>query len=300
MKFSIFQESRIGCRGMNQDRVKWAQTTEAVLLVVADGMGGHRHGEVAAHIAVEHIATAFRQAALPRLDDPPRFLTETLGSAHDAINDYAELRAIPLADAPRTTCVACVIQDGHALWAHVGDSRLYHVRGAATLTRTIDHSRVQMLVDNGEITEAEALHHPHRNLVFSCLGGDCPPRIDLSKATHLERGDILALCSDGAWAPVADRFPAAFALPLDRAVPFLLDAAEDAAGPSCDNLSLIALRWDSADITEEGEPSTQVLSAISTMAQNFSHAVDLTEAEIERTVAEIRDSILTQKPNGAI
>lgn len=299
MKFSVVHDSRIGRRGMNQDRVDWAQTAQSALLVVADGMGGHLHGEVAAQIAVQHIINAFQQAALPRLDDPPRFLIEALGQAHNAINDYATLRALPLVDAPRTTCVACVIQDGHALWAHVGDSRLYHVRGATTLARTIDHSRVQMLVDSGEITETEALSHPHRNLVFTCLGGDGQPRIDLSKATRLEPGDILALCSDGAWAPVAERFPAAFALPLERAVPFLLDAAEEAAGPGCDNLSLIALRWDADDPATETDPSTQVLSAISTMAENFAHAVDLTEAEIERTVAEIRDSILTQKPNGA-
>jgi serine/threonine protein phosphatase PrpC len=302
MKYSVCHDSRIGCRSMNQDRLDWAQTPVAVLLVVADGMGGHRLGDVAAQVAVERIMQAFLQAATPRLENPQQFLAEAVTAAHRAINDYAAQRAIPLDDAPRTTCVACVIQDGQALWAHVGDSRLYHLRWGRTLTRTRDHSRVQMLIDAGQITEREALTHPQRNLVFNCLGGDTPPHIDLSRPTPLAPGDILALCSDGAWAPTGDRFSSAFALPIERAVPFLLDAAEEAAGASCDNLTLLVLRWDSADGQHEAvddDPATQPLSTVSTIIQNFAEAAILTEADIERSVAEIRDSILSQKSNGA-
>jgi PPM family protein phosphatase len=303
MDFALFHDSRIGRRSMNQDRVDWAQTATAVLLVVADGMGGHRHGEVAAQVAVTTVVDAFRHQAAPRLDAPSRFLQAALDDAHRAINDYAALRAIPIDDAPRTTCVACVIQDGQACWAHVGDSRLYHIRDGRTVARTLDHSRVQMLVDSGAITPAEALVHPQRNLVYSCLGGDMTPRIDVSPPVALDVGDVLALCSDGAWAPTAERFPAAFSLPPERAVPLLLDAAEAAAGPSCDNLTLIALRWASATDTTHHDQSTQRLSAVSTVVQDYgatpNQPADLSDADIERAVAEIRQRIQNQKPNGA-
>jgi serine/threonine protein phosphatase PrpC len=296
MKFNVFHDSRIGRRSMNQDRLDWAHTSEALLLVVCDGMGGHRHGEVAAQLAVQQLMTAFRNAASPRLDDPPRFLNESLRDAHFAINNYAALRAIPIDDAPRTTCVACVIQDGHALWAHVGDSRLYLVRAGRTVKRTLDHSRVQMLIDSGEITAEEARTHPQRNLVFSCLGGDMTPRIDISPAIVLEAGDTLALCSDGAWAPLADRLEKGFGLPLERAVPFLLDEAEAAAGPGCDNLTLIALRWESAAGSPQSDDATRPFSAISTLVQNFGEYTkgnSLTDADIDRAVNEIRGTIRT-------
>jgi serine/threonine protein phosphatase PrpC len=294
MKFNVFHDSRIGRRSMNQDRLDWAHTAESLLLVVCDGMGGHRHGEVAAQLAVQQLMTAFRNAATPRLDDPPRFLNESLRDAHFAINNYAALRAIPVDDAPRTTCVACIIQDGHALWAHVGDSRLYLVRAGQTFKRTFDHSRVQMLIDAGEITLEEAKTHPQRNLVFSCLGGDMTPRIDISPAVALEAGDTLALCSDGAWAPLADRLSKGFGLPLERAVPFLLDEAEATAGPGCDNLSLIALRWESSAGRPQIDDATRPFSAISTIVQNFAAEIRntmLSDAEIDRAVTEIRSTI---------
>ena len=314
MKFSIVHDSRIGCRNMNQDRLNWAQTDDAVLLVLCDGMGGHRHGEIAAQLAVQRVCEIFRRVATPYLADPLRFLTDAITQAHAAINDYAAQRAIPLNDAPRTTCVVCVVQDGIALWAHVGDSRLYHLRAGDAVSRTTDHSRVQMLLDAGEITADEAARHPQRNLVYNCLGGDAPPRIDVAKAVRLEPDDIIALCSDGAWAPVADRFPAAFALPLQRAVPLLLDAAEAAAGPTCDNLSLIALRWEC--VASELEAETMQASAISTLVEDFAGAQAaagsgqgqlfpsgeaLTEADIDRAVADIRARIQqanTNKPTG--
>lgn len=303
MKYSLFHESRIGRRNMNQDSLDWASTSDALLLVVADGMGGHRHGEVASHLAVQQVCNAFRRDATPCLSDPPRFLADTLRAAHESINNYSSLRAIPLDDAPRTTCVVCIVQDGHAIWAHVGDSRLYHVRAGQTVRRTLDHSRVQMLLDAGEITPEEARGHPQRNLVFSCLGGDSEPRIDVSTAVRLEPGDVLALCSDGAWAPVAEKFPAAFRLPVERAVKFVLDAAEAAAGPGCDNLSLIAMRWESAAVMPRIEVDTQPLSVISTIQQDFAEAcmaAPLSDADIDRAVSEIRSHIHSQKPTGAL
>ena len=257
MKFAIFQESRIGKRKVNQDRMNYAYTRDALLMVVADGMGGHLHGEIAAQIAVQTITDTFKNLARTTLSDPFLFLSRTLSQSHLAINKHAGER--DLADAPRTTCIVCIIQNNIAYWAHVGDSRLYAIRDGQVLAQTRDHSHVKLLLEQGLIDEAAAAVHPSRNLVYSCLGGPNPPEIEFSRKTPLLKGDIIALCTDGAWAPFADNTlvnTLATQTPMD-AVPRLLDQAERNAGSHCDNLTLMAMQWESAS----AEPSSQNAAA---------------------------------------
>ena len=243
MKFSLYQESRTGARPDNQDRIGCFRSGDALLMVVADGMGGHLNGEVAAEIAVQTLAGAFRRDARPRLADPLQFLRQGFNLAHDAIVGHCA--AGPLTNTPRTTCVACVVQDSIAYWAHAGDSRLYHIRGARIRAQTRDHSRVRMLIDRGLLREEEAGDHPDRNKIFSCLGGMMPPQVDVSNETLLQPGDTLVLCSDGLWGPIpAEAICAALdARDVGRAMPGLLDAAEAHAGRDCDNLSVVAITW---------------------------------------------------------
>ena len=293
MRFSITHDSRLGKRQMNQDRLGWANTDDALLLVLCDGMGGHRHGEIAAQIVVDHCLRVFRHAARPRLDDPRRFLSDSLLDAHWAINNYASLRAIPLDDAPRTTCVACVIQDGLATIAHTGDSRAYLVRNGQTRTRTYDHSRVQMLIDAGELSEEQAQTHPQRNLVITCLGGAIPPPIDVAQAIRLEAGDTIALCSDGVWGPLGEQLSAGLIYPLERAVPTLLERAELLAGPSCDNLSLIVLRWESAAGRPQSDEKTGALTGHDTLIEDFTRTLPrpLAEHEIAAAITAVKGQI---------
>ena len=203
MNYTIAQETRIGGREINQDRVAWLATADAVLMVVADGMGGHLQGEVAAQIAIDTVTGSFRSEAKTRLADPARFLDTTLRQAHQTIVRYASDCRIPPHAAPRTTCIACVVQDGQAIWAHAGDSRLYLIhgqpQGPARVAKTRDHSIVQRMVDEGSLSHAAAASHPLRNRVFSCLGGDEAPQIEVSRPEPLEEGDLIALCTDGAW-----------------------------------------------------------------------------------------------------
>src|ERR1700675_3624393 len=126
MRFSIFQESRKGARKANEDRTGYAYSRDALLMLAADGMGGHLHGEVASQIAVQLLSEAFQREAKPKLADPSGFLQKSILDAHFALIDYAKARK--LTETPRTTCVACIVQDSTAWWAHVGDSRLYHIR----------------------------------------------------------------------------------------------------------------------------------------------------------------------------
>src|SRR5512141_2460927 len=169
MRFTIFQESRKGQRKVNQDRIAYTFSRDALLLVVADGMGGHAGGEIAAQICTRLYIERFQQEAKPVLRNPLKFLQETMLRAHEALGSYAN--QFSMLETPRTTCVACIVQAGSAYWAHAGDSRLYLYRQGAPIAQTKDHSKVQYLVDQGIIDPREAPTHPDRNKVFSCLGG---------------------------------------------------------------------------------------------------------------------------------
>ena len=306
MKFTIYQESRVGRRRNNQDRLGHSYSRDALLMVVADGMGGHLHGEVAAQIAVQYLTEVFQRAAKPRLADPFRFLADGLTKAHLAVQDYAIAKHLPEAESPRTTCVACIVQDSVAYWAHVGDSRLYVLREGRILTRTRDHSTVQAMIDDGRLTEAQAASHPMRNRVYSCLGGQHEPQIEFSRKTTLQAGDVIALCSDGVWGPLDDQYFVGSLSGADvmQAAPPLLDEAERAGGAKCDNLSLIAMRW--GENYGEEAPATAVetqsmpFDAHSTQMPDFvqrrAPLPELTDEDIECAIDEIRNAIRKNSP----
>jgi PPM family protein phosphatase len=297
MRFTIYQESRTGKRKSNQDRIAYCYTRDALLMLVADGMGGHEHGELAAHIAAQYIAQSFQRHAQPALHDPALFLSRALTGAHHAILDTSFDRRLP--EAPRTTVVACVIQAGMAHWAHAGDSRLYLFRHGYVHKRTRDHSRVQLMVDQGLIDAAEADHHPGRNRIYSCLGGNHSPQIEYSARTPLYDGDTIALCSDGAWGPLGDDalLIGLTAHPPAKAVPLVLDRAEALAGHSADNLSVVAMCWhdDVGAISPDAiSTRTMALNDINTQIDSNNPGLnnsDLDEDEIERAIREINAAI---------
>jgi len=298
MRFTIYQESRIGRRPSNQDRIAYCYSRDALLMLVADGMGGHQHGELAAHIAAQYITHAFQRDAQPALPDPARFLSHALSGAHHAIVDDSFDRR--LSEAPRTTIVACVVQNGMAWWAHAGDSRLYLLRRGSILQQTRDHSRVQLLIEQGIIRAAEAATHPGRNRIYSCLGGTHAPQIDHGVPCRLQDGDIIALCSDGVWGPLGDDailLGLHDALPA-QAVPQLLDRAELHGGDKADNLSLVAMCWhDDAGAARPDAISTQTMALddfateMDLSSRSSERLVDLDEDEIERAIREINAAI---------
>jgi len=306
MKFSIYQDSRQGPRKMNQDRVAYAYTRDSLVMVVADGMGGHLHGEVAAQIATQFIGEAFQREAQPRLEDPFRFLLNAITNAHHSIIDYANQRN--LLETPRTTCVACVVQDGLAHWAHVGDSRLYFVREGRIEHVTKDHSRVQILVDAGRIREEAVPAHPDRNKIFNCLGQMTVPRVDLSRRVALKHGDVILICTDGVWGALTSKIICEELLRADilTAVPKLLDTAEARAGKEGDNLSALAMTW--AD--ELGDEAPTWISTVTMDEKEYKSTVQqfhkttppappgyLSDDEIERAIDEIRTAIRKHSGN---
>jgi PPM family protein phosphatase len=299
MKFVFHQETHVGKRPYNQDRLGHWRTPESLLLVLADGMGGHAHGDIAAELTMRHIAASFRRDARPRLADPDLFLFRAVGRSHGML--LREAQALGLAESPRTTVVACVVQEGRAYWSHVGDSRLYLVRRGELLVRTRDHTRVQQLMDEGKLRPEDAGMHPERNRLLQCVGGVQAPRIAPTAHARLERDDVLLLCSDGLWGPLSDREIVAGlqAAPLADAVARLAAEAQARAGAQSDNVSALAVAWGEDAVPFRDGPRTVPLAEMSTELQDFG-ATDpeflrLSDEDIERAIAEIKEALKRRK-----
>ena len=244
MKFSVYQNSRVGGRKYNQDRVAYAYTDEALLLVLADGMGGHLHGELAAEITIDTYMKAFEQAAHPRVPEPEKFLGVTMRHAHNAIVKFAQENQ--LGGNPGTTCVAALVQDGQVCWAHAGDSRFYLLRAGATADVTHDHSVVQQWADWGIISTDEMKTHPERNKITNCLGGVGELfYAEPTDAVPMQSGDVLLLCSDGLWSPLVDEEIATSfrAAPLEATLNHLMDLSIGREGDRADNTTAVVVRW---------------------------------------------------------
>jgi protein phosphatase len=301
MQFSVYQQSHIGGRKVNQDRMGYCFTRDALLLVLADGMGGHLRGEIAATIAAQVLSSQFQQQATPYVKKPERFLEEALLQAHRDIVHYAEANKLP--DTPRTTVVACLVQHNTAVWAHCGDSRLYWMRGSQLLARTRDHSHVEYLIEHGRADPSERNSHPDRNKLYNCLGASSEPRIDLSRQARLEPGDVLMLCSDGLWSMLPDR-EIVYQLStrsVVRAVPDMVAMAAAIGGARADNTTALAIMWQGADEPLAGDESVistqmlsedQVSSTIAATPEPDAEPADVfDEDEIEKAIAEIREAI---------
>jgi serine/threonine protein phosphatase PrpC len=235
----------IGAREDNQDRVGIEINESCTLMVACDGMGGHADGERAAETAVQVLARRFATQPHPLLD-PLGFLHLSLGAAHQQIVRLGQ--GIAIEHRPRATIALCLVQAGSAYWAHVGDSRAYHIRNGRVLARTRDHSHVELLVREGVIQAGQAASHPMRNFVESCLGGEALlPEMDLSLRRALNPGDVLLVCTDGLWGHLEDAdIAAAFAVAganLHESLHRLGAQAVSIGGTTADNCSAVALRY---------------------------------------------------------
>ena len=246
MKVVSAYTNRLGNRSNNQDRCLVVERPGGALLVVADGMGGHPRGDLAAQIAVDTLNRSFLSHR-GHIDDPHGFLETAINHAHLSIVDSG--RAQKPAIDPRTTCVVCLVQGDKAHWAHVGDSRLYLVRAGAVLTRTRDHTPVEDLLQSGTISEEDTGSHPLRNAVNRCLGGAPKlPKISFGEA-ELHPDDTLLLCSDGLWSALPQERLEQIPIygDLEQSISRLTDEADLASYPHSDNISLVGLRWLSRD-----------------------------------------------------
>ena len=307
MQFSVYQETHIGGRKVNQDRMGYSFTRDALLLVLADGMGGHLRGEMAASIMMQTISTMFQQHATPYIRKPERFLEEAFLAAHDEIHRYRIENNMP--ETPRTTVVACLIQHNTAIWAHCGDSRLYWLRRGQILGRTRDHSHIEHLIAQGLADPSERATHPDRNKLYNCIGASSVPKIEVSRQVGLLTGDVLMLCSDGLWAMLPDEDMAhrLSTQTIVRALPDMISTAVSVGGPGCDNTTALAIMWQGSAEDENGIDSGDMGTVISTMmlpdnlvstsilqlpeSDTPPETDAFNEDEIEKAIAEIRDAI---------
>ena len=245
MRIEYADLSLLGDREDNQDRVTVSAAEQAALLVVIDGMGGHSDGSRAADTALKSLLESFRQTSLPMFD-PLGFLHMALSRAHDEVAKLGNGQSIDTR--PRATTAICLVQEGAAFWAHIGDSRVYHLRHGKIVQRTRDHSHVELLLREGKITEEELPTHPMRNFVECCLGGDpAIPEMTVSGRNALLPGDVLLLCTDGIWANLRDVDIAGFFRDDNKELRAWLEAlgrrAVQASAPFSDNSTAAVLRW---------------------------------------------------------
>ncbi|MCG7936521.1 MAG: protein phosphatase 2C domain-containing protein, partial [Candidatus Thiodiazotropha taylori] len=239
------QCSLIGNRSMNQDRCLVMEAPDAILLALADGMGGHPKGEMAAQILMDNARKAFLTSRKP-ISNPRFFLSGLMEMSHQQITAFGDRQEPPIE--PRTTGVLCLVQEDAAYWAHIGDSRLYIMRDGVIHLRTDDHSYVEHLRQQGLISAAQVHTHKFRNYVTRCLGGNSNrPVAELSGPHDLKKGDVVLLCSDGFWGPLPER-PMVDNLyknsaPLLNNISDLAKQAETKSNPESDNVTVVALRW---------------------------------------------------------
>ena len=232
----------VGDRKEQQDRVALfghPKRPGMLMAVLADGMGGHSGGAMAAEQVLIRARQNF-EAYAPAQETPEDLLRSVIDEAHTVI----KLTRFTSEQDPHSTAVVFMLQQGKAHWAHCGDSRLYHFRGAHTVSRSADHSLVGELQRKGRLDENQALNHPQRNVLLSCLGSDREPRIEYGCEASPVAGDCFLLCSDGLWAYFTD-FELASTLqefPPRAAAERLIAQVRQRAGGSGDNISLAVIK----------------------------------------------------------
>jgi serine/threonine protein phosphatase PrpC len=245
MKIEYAKVSALGDRKDNQDRGAIVVSDEAALMMVFDGMGGHSDGAIAAQTGLKVVQDLFTASRMP-VFDPQGFLYMALSRAHDEVVNLGSELAVDFR--PRATCALCLVQESGSFWAHIGDSRIYQVRGAEVLLRSRDHSHVEVLIQEGAITEEEALSHPMRNFVECCIGGDSPvPDMSITGRIPLQEGDVLLACSDGLWSGLSDKDMATIARRGDdtliESLKAIIMKAVSVNSPHSDNTTGTALRF---------------------------------------------------------
>jgi PPM family protein phosphatase len=240
--------SDIGCqRENNEDQYAYWEPVadeefarKGRLAIVADGMGGHEGGQEASRIAVEAIQEVFAETSDA---DIRSLLLVGFQTAHERILQYAE--GHPELHGMGTTATAIVLLDHQLYYAHVGDSRLYMVRGASISRVTHDHSYVGRLVQNGVISAEEAETHPQRHILTAALGAGAEVSPEIPQdPIELQKGDLLVLCTDGLWSLLSEneiQSIVAFNEPPE-ACRALIQLTKDRGGP--DNITAQVLRID--------------------------------------------------------
>jgi len=259
LKLAIYGVSDVGLnREHNEDSISW--DINLGLIMLADGMGGHNAGEVASELAVTAIRDALLDVLTPEIVNSKiikcdEALREAVIYANEEIHEQANRQAE--CAGMGTTVVITLFHDDKVTYAHVGDSRIYRLRRGEFRQMTQDHSLVQEMIDNGYLSQEEAMISSSRNLITRALG--IAPEIEVDVTTEeLDEDDVYLLCSDGLSDLVSEKDMAAILIDqrhnLGVASQQLVDAANERGGT--DNISVILVAMQEAFSDERGLSSS--------------------------------------------
>jgi len=238
MQWIMAQADHIGGRTEQQDRtlILSAPTQQRHLLVLADGMGGHSGGALAAQAVIDSAQTLWATTGQGHtVPHPPGLLWQVCSSAHAAI----QALGVRLNLDPHSTCVVLYLDGAQGWFSHLGDSRLYHFRGTQLQYRSKDHSLVQMLVDMGRVNEEDMGSHAEQGCLLKGLGGPQALELDYQQL-FIQPGDRLLLCSDGFWERIRPAEMLAYMQRSDlaQALSELVALAVTRGGRNSDNVSV--------------------------------------------------------------
>jgi len=285
MKYDIYKASRLGNRTNNQDRVGVVETEHAILMVIADGLGGYKGGELAASTVVDCAIRHFNGTEFP-IRNPGTLVNEIIMRAQREVISVSQACDPPLHS--KSTCVVCIVQDGIAYWGHLGDSRLYIIRNESIIQRTVDHSKVEDLFRKGLITESQKMTHPEKHVITRCIGSENRrPKPSVAPPFALNKGDVLLLSTDGFWGPLSDKdiTTGLNLLNLQDAIENLASDADENSYPQSDNISVIALRWLSE--MQKSTPGQAKTNAFS----NTNSDIDNVNKELEDMIKKLKNIV---------
>jgi serine/threonine protein phosphatase PrpC len=241
----------IGDRAEQQDRVAMfphPKRKDVLLAVVADGMGGHTGGAIAAEQVIHKAQQSFETFA-PGHESAAELLRAIIHEAHFII----KLSRFTSESDPHSTAAVLLLQPNRVDWAYCGDSRIYHFRGPRLMAKSDDHSLVRQLIRQGRITEEEARAHPQRNLLITCLGDDKEPMIDSGAVEKTEANDAFVVCSDGVWGYFTDEEmgKVVAARAPREAAEALIEGARTRARGTGDNMSMVIVKLTREQAKEE-------------------------------------------------
>jgi len=273
-----------GNRRDNQDRYAVIESQGVFLLILADGLGGHPKGDVAAEMLI-HAAELFFPSQFDIEQSTRQFFQLIINYAHRKITAFGEAQ-IP-AIKPRTTAVLALVDNKHIHWGHIGDSRLYLFRNHQVLYQTQDHTYAQELKRRGLNPHLKEIGHRNINALVRCVGGgSSPPLIEMGAKTSLFVLDVIILCSDGFWGQI-DTQKIANAFDTNVALPVILSnlgqQALEHAFPHSDNVTAVALKkW--RNVTD----AAPVQFNHKTQTDDLNQAIDSLEDFIKKVEQDIK------------
>lgn len=244
---TAFQTDTGKVRPHNEDSGGIFEGDGGFLAVVADGMGGHKAGDIASFMAIDHLKKSWERVTrelLPK--EAEQWLKETIEEVNHLI--YKRANDDENCSGMGTTLVAAVCTSSYIVTAHIGDSRIYLLNETTFSQKTHDHTLVNELVKNGQLSEDEAATHPNKHVLVRALGTDETIHLDFH-TLNWESGDVLCLCTDGLTNKVSDeRLEMSLRSDheLTQTAHHLIRLANDAGGE--DNISIALLKNEASDI----------------------------------------------------